>query len=76
MLHKQRREFEAIAALDFFPNAARSAREKALADADAAVQKLMFPAQSQTALAPDERCSAAPGSRASRCGPTASPAPG
>jgi hypothetical protein len=31
VLHKQRRDFEAIAALDFFPDAARSRAEAALA---------------------------------------------
>jgi hypothetical protein len=54
VVHKQRREFEAIAALDFFPNAARERAEKALAEADAAVRKLLFPAQSHAALAPGE----------------------
>lgn len=43
VLHKQRREFEAISALDFFPTAARGRAERALADADAAVKKLLFP---------------------------------
>jgi len=54
VVHKQRREFEAIAALDFFPSAARSRAEQALAAADAEVRKLLFPAQSQPALAPGE----------------------
>jgi hypothetical protein len=43
VLHKQRREFEAIAALDFFPTAARERAERAIAEADAAVKKLLFP---------------------------------
>jgi hypothetical protein len=43
VLHKQRRDFEAIAALDFFPTPAREHAERALAAADAAVKKLLFP---------------------------------
>ena len=54
VLHKQRREFEAIAALDFFPTAARERAQESLAAADAEVKKLLFPTQSQTALAPGE----------------------
>jgi hypothetical protein len=54
VLHKQRREFESIAALDFFPNAARSRAEAALSAADAEVKKLLFPTQAQAALAPGE----------------------
>jgi len=42
VLHKQRREFETIAALDFYPTEARSRAERALAEADAAVKKLLF----------------------------------
>jgi hypothetical protein len=45
VLHKQRRELESIAALDFFPTAARGRAEQALAEADAAVKQLLFPAQ-------------------------------
>ena len=54
VLHKQRREFEAIAALDFFPTEARSRAEHALADADAEVKKLLF-TSSQTRLDAGER---------------------
>ena len=54
VLHKQRREFEAIAALDFFPNAARERAEQALAAADNDVRKLLFPAQVPVALAPGQ----------------------
>lgn len=43
VLHKQRREFEAIAALDFFPTSARERAARALAQADAAVKALLFP---------------------------------
>jgi len=42
VLHKQRREFESIAALDFFPSEARSRAERALAQIDDAVKKLLF----------------------------------
>jgi len=54
VLHKQHREFEAIAALDFFPTEARSRAEHALAEADAAVKKLLF-TSSQTRLDAGER---------------------
>src|SRR2546423_9646680 len=54
VLHKQRREFEAIAALDFYPTEARSRAEQALAEADAAVRKLLFAAQSQASLGTGE----------------------
>ena len=54
VLHKQRREFEAIAALDFFPTDARARAEQALADADAAVRKLLFAAQSPASLGSGE----------------------
>jgi hypothetical protein len=49
VLHKQRRDFEAIAALDFFPDAARGRAEAALAEAEAAVRELLFPAQAGAA---------------------------
>src|SRR5881394_181791 len=54
VLHKQRREFEAIAALDFFPTEARSRADQALTEADAAVKKLRFAAQSPASLASGE----------------------
>ena len=54
VLHKQRRELEAIAALDFFPAAARERALQALADAEAEVRQLMFPAQSGSAPRFDE----------------------
>ena len=50
VLQKQRREFETIAALDFFPTPARARAEGALADVDAAVKKLLFNAQSQASI--------------------------
>lgn len=46
VLHKQRREFEAIAALDFFPAPAQERARAALVDAEAAVRELLFPSQS------------------------------
>ena len=55
VLHKQRREFEAIAALDFFPTPARSRAERALTDAEAAVRQLLFASQSQAAPGAGEK---------------------
>jgi hypothetical protein len=55
VLHKQRREFETIVALDFFPNEVRSRAEKVIAETDAAVRKLMFPGQTQTGVGVGER---------------------
>lgn len=55
VLHKLRREFEAITALDFFPAASRGRAEQALTDAEEAVRKLMFPAQAGAALKSGER---------------------
>ena len=54
VVHKQRRELEAIAALDFFPSAARSRAEEALATAEAEGRRLLFPVHTQPALAPGE----------------------
>jgi len=54
VVHKQRREFESIAALDFFPTASRARAQEALTAADAEVRKLLFPAQAPAALAPGE----------------------
>ena len=51
VLDKQRREYETIAALDFFPSGAKNRAERALAETDAAVQKLLVAAQSQAMLA-------------------------
>ncbi len=45
VLHKQRREFEAIAALDFFPTPAQERAKSALAAAEADVRNLLFPTQ-------------------------------
>jgi len=54
VMHKQRRDFEAIAALDFFPSAARERAEAALVEAEAEVRKLLFPANAQAPLVPGE----------------------
>jgi hypothetical protein len=50
VLHKQRREFEAIAALDFFPTGTQERAKQALTAGEEAVRKLLFPAQSQATL--------------------------
>jgi hypothetical protein len=55
VLHKQRREFEAITALDFFPTETRERARRALAEAEASVRKLLFPAQTRAAMAPGEK---------------------
>lgn len=55
VLAKQRREFEDIAALDFFPGEGRARAEQALQEADAAVKKLLFAAHAQAALSRDEK---------------------
>lgn len=54
VLHKQRREFESISALDFFPSEARERAAAALAQAEAQVRRLMFPTQAQGAPAPGQ----------------------
>ena len=54
VLHKQRRELEAISALDFFPTEAKARAERALADVEAAVKQLLFASQSQ-AIAEGEK---------------------
>lgn len=51
VLAKQRRELEAIAALDFFPSEARSRAERVLAEAEAQVRRLLFPQQAAGAPA-------------------------
>jgi hypothetical protein len=54
VLHKQRRDFDAIAALDFFPSAARERAGQVLAEAEESVRKLLFSTQAQAALKSDE----------------------
>jgi hypothetical protein len=55
VLHKQRREFEAIAALDFFPDEARGRAQAALNDAEGEVRRLLFPAQAPAGLGAGEK---------------------
>ena len=55
VLKKQRREFEAIAALDFFPTEARKRAEQALAKADREVQQLLSSSSLPAAFGPDEK---------------------
>lgn len=47
VLHRQRREFDSISALDFFPTEVRARAESVLGEADAQVRKMMFPTQTQ-----------------------------
>jgi hypothetical protein len=54
VLHKQRRELENIAALDFFPAAARERAQKAIAQCEAEVKKLLFPGHATASLGPSE----------------------
>jgi hypothetical protein len=54
VLGKQRRELEAISALDFFPSEARERAEGTLAAAEMQVHKLLFPSQASGAAKRDE----------------------
>jgi len=45
VIAKQRRQYEAISALDFFPSAARDRAHEAIRDAEEKVHSLLFPAQ-------------------------------
>jgi hypothetical protein len=45
VLAKQRREYQTISALDFFPSAARDTAAQAIRDAEEQVRSLMFPQQ-------------------------------
>ncbi|MFY9315247.1 MAG: chromate resistance protein ChrB domain-containing protein [Burkholderiales bacterium] len=49
VLNKQRRELEAISALDFFPSDLQERAKRALAAAEAAVHKLLFPSRAAAA---------------------------
>ena len=49
VLNKQRREFESISALDFFPDGMRERAAAALGEAEAAVNRMLFPARRDTA---------------------------
>jgi hypothetical protein len=55
VLQKQRRDFEAIAALDFFPTEARTRAEQALAKADREVKQLLSTSSQPAAFGPDVR---------------------
>jgi len=55
VLQKQRREYEAIAALDFFPTEARKRAEQALAKADGEVKELLFTSSQPAAFGAGER---------------------
>lgn len=54
VLHKKRHDLEAISALDFFATEQQERVRTALAEAETAVHKLLFPAQSQASGAPDQ----------------------
>jgi hypothetical protein len=53
VLQKQRREFESISTLDFFPTPAKERAQKAIAQADQAIKQLFF-SQAHTHVAPGE----------------------
>ena len=54
VLHKKRHDFEAISALDFFPGELQARVRSSLGEAEAAVHKLLFPAQSLASGSPDQ----------------------
>jgi len=54
VLNKQRREFESIGALDFFPSEVQERAKAALGAAEVSVHKLLFPVQTQAGGKPDE----------------------
>jgi len=54
VLLKQRRDFEAISALDFFPTPAKARAEQAIGDTDQAIRKLYF-SQAPTYVGPGEK---------------------
>lgn len=54
VLNKQRRELDAISALDFFPSEAQERAKNAISTAEAAVHKLLFPSQTRDRGAPEE----------------------
>jgi hypothetical protein len=54
VLHKKRHDFEAISALDFFASDLQDRVLASLAEAETAVHKLLFPAQSQASGVPDQ----------------------
>lgn len=54
VLLKQRRDFEAVSALDFFPSPAKARAQQALADADQEIRKLYF-SKAPTSIATGEK---------------------
>lgn len=54
VLQKKRRDFEDISALDFFPGELPERVKAALAEAETAVHKLIFPSQPRSTGAPNE----------------------
>jgi hypothetical protein len=54
VLGKQRRDFEGISSLDFFPTEARARAERALTEVDAEVRKLLHTASAKATLGPGE----------------------
>jgi hypothetical protein len=54
VLLKQRRDFEAISALDFFPTPAKARAQQAIGDADEAIRQLYF-SQAPTYVGPGEK---------------------
>jgi hypothetical protein len=50
VLHKQRREFDSIGALDFFPSQMQAQARQALVDAEMTVRKLMYSTLPKSAL--------------------------
>ena len=55
VLNKQRREFEAIGALDFFPSEVQERAKATISAAEAAVHKLLFPSHTQNAAKTGEQ---------------------
>jgi hypothetical protein len=55
VLHKQRNEFDSIAALDFFPTDAQQKARQALAHAEEQVRKLLFTGHARAALDAQEK---------------------
>jgi hypothetical protein len=54
VLLKQRRDFEAVSALDFFPTPAKARAQKAIADCDQAIRRL-YASQAPTYIGPAEK---------------------
>ena len=52
VLHKQRQDFDAISALDFFPSEVKARAQGALEDAEGTVRKMLFPQAGATGGAP------------------------